>query len=386
VRQVHVVGAARTRDRTVRELLRRPPPARYSDREIDDWVRRVSNLEAFDDVALRRHDGALELVVQEKWTLLPLIDFQSGRTLGDARILLGLTETNLLGTGNGLTVTFARAERGFGGTALFEEHPYRHHRWALGTKFEAASASYRFADGAQFRTRSARLDLYGTSPPVVSPYANFRVGIGLSRLRILDTQGDVPGGTSHAVETFCALHWDAYSWHDTSPHGVRAQLGAGTGALVATGRTEPRHFVEGRIEGAARIGPRTIIAVRGMAGVVTRGNAAYSFLVGGVEGVRGLDDAYYRNWLSSYGNLELRHAEYVAPRWAVQGVLFADGAVFEQVSKSGARGSVGVAAALGAGLRIIPTWLAATVLRLDVGRLLVPTPRLAWQIGLSQYY
>ncbi|MFM2416174.1 MAG: hypothetical protein RL385_897, partial [Pseudomonadota bacterium] len=201
VRHLHVVGTVRTRGRTVRELLRRPPPARYSDEELDDWVRRVRNLEAFDNVELRRSEGALEITVREKWTLLPFVDFQSGRKLEDARILLGLMETNLLGTGNGLTVTVARAERGFGGTLLFEEHPYRHHRWALGAKFDAASSSYRFADGAEFRTRGARLDLYATSPPVVSSYTNFRLGVGVSRLRVHDTQGEILGGVSHAVET-----------------------------------------------------------------------------------------------------------------------------------------------------------------------------------------
>ena len=50
----------------------------------------------------------------------------------------------------------------------------------------------------------------------------------------------------------------------------------------------------------------------------------------------GLSDNLDRNRAQAYTNVELRHAVQVAPRWAVQGVLFSDFGAFQSFTEEGA--------------------------------------------------
>lgn len=102
--------------------------------------------------------------------------------------------------------------------------------------------------------------------------------------------------------------------------------------------------------------------------------------------MRGLPDNLYRNRVQSYANLELRHAINVAPRWALQGVLFSDVGAFEPFAETGQvrawRGAVNG----GAGLRAIPTFLSNTLLRVDAARLFLPVENWLVQVGITQYF
>jgi hypothetical protein len=118
----------------------------------------------------------------------------------------------------------------------------------------------------------------------------------------------------------------------------------------------------------------------------TRGNVNYGETVGSVDGVRGLRDATYFNWLQVVANLEIRQSVPLGPRWAFQGVAFYDAAFFEQMTAEGGRGEALGAFSLGLGARVVPTWISSIALRFDVARLLAP--ELAWfgQFGLKQYF
>ena len=63
-----------------------------------------------------------------------------------------------------------------------------------------------------------------------------------------------------------------------------------------------------------------------------------------------------------------------------------DAAVFEQMSSNGTEGSSGQALSVGVGARVIPTWLASIVGRVDLARLLAPDHLWFVQYGLSQYF
>ncbi|HNL90129.1 MAG TPA: hypothetical protein PKH05_13720, partial [Nitrospira sp.] len=112
----------------------------------------------------------------------------------------------------------------------------------------------------------------------------------------------------------------------------------------------------------------------------------HSVLMGSIAGVRGLSDNLYRNRAQTYLNLELRHAIQVAPRWALQGVLFSDIGTFQPFTEEGNQrdwiGTVNV----GAGIRVIPTFLANTLLRVDFAQLLSPSPNSLVQMGITQYF
>jgi hypothetical protein len=76
----------------------------------------------------------------------------------------------------------------------------------------------------------------------------------------------------------------------------------------------------------------------------------------------------------------------VAPRWALQGVLFSDVGAFQAFTEQGNQkdwiGTVNV----GAGLRIVPTFLANTLLRIDFAHLLAPSDNSLVQVGITQYF
>jgi hypothetical protein len=76
----------------------------------------------------------------------------------------------------------------------------------------------------------------------------------------------------------------------------------------------------------------------------------------------------------------------VAPRWALQGVLFSDFGTFQSFTEDGNlrpwRGAVNV----GAGLRLVPTFLSNTLLRVDFAHLFAPSPNSLVQFGITQYF
>jgi hypothetical protein len=386
VSDVVVRGNTRTRTSTVLGLFPRHPPAAYSDVELDECARRLANLEIFDSVSVVRDGDRVVVTVREKWTLLPTFDFASGATANDLYALVGVTEYNLFGTGTELTVALSRAQRGFGVSLEVEEHSYRRRRWSFSGETSFAESEYRFEDGSGWSTRAFEGGLYMNSPPVVSQHFNTRVGMAYGREDVLRARADAPPLDSHALYVVLGFVWDRYNWHDLVPRGLRLLMYAGTGLLTAPGVTQPRDFLELRGEYALALSSSTVLAARGLAGMLTRGNPNYSYLIGSIEGVRGLSDAYYRTWAASYLNTELRQSLRLAPRWALQGIAFVDVAAFSTMNERGARGPAELACSLGLGARLVPTWLASTVLRVDGARLFEPDQRWFIQLGLNQYF
>ena len=94
----------------------------------------------------------------------------------------------------------------------------------------------------------------------------------------------------------------------------------------------------------------------------------------------------YRNWVQIVANVELRQAVRIGQRWALQAVLFSDAAQFEPVDPSGAATQFETAVGVGAGVRIVPTFLADLLLRVDGSRLLAPSPAWFAQVGVQRYF
>jgi hypothetical protein len=379
-------GARRTRESTVRELLPRPPPARYSDLELREFERRLWNLEIFDAVRVARRGSCLEVEVREKWTLIPSVDFASGKTWSDSYVLLGVTEYNLFGSANQLGLSAYREQRGWGTNLLFNEHMYRRNRWALGGEAYYSTARLRFADGSSWTVATGAAYVWVTSPPWLGDHLSYRVGAGYVREKPSQRRGGADPPDTHGALSFVAFVWDRYRWNDLVARGLKAELGLSTGFTLGPDLLAPRHGAELTAQGALPLARYTVMMARAFAGVLTRGSPNYNYLLGSVEGVRGLPDTFYRNWLQAYANLELRQALPLAERWAAQGVLFCDAAVFEQLNAAGGRGDSGAALGAGAGARLIPTWLAGLLVRVDAARLLLPQRAWLVQVGLSQYF
>ena len=126
--------------------------------------------------------------------------------------------------------------------------------------------------------------------------------------------------------------------------------------------------------------------INSVAEAVNTGNPNHSVLIGSIAGVRGLSDNLYRNRAQAYTNLELRHAIALAPRWALQGVLFSDFGTFQSFTEEGQVRSWKGAVNIGTGLRIVPTSLSNTLLRVDLAQLFAPSPNSLIQMGITQYF
>jgi len=213
----------------------------------------------------------------------------------------------------------------------------------------------------------------------------YEVVIKAYREVIEDEKGIPRPPNGYYVGVIPELTWDAYHWHDLVPRGYRIALELRPGFFF--GANQQRH--EGRLRYLQGIplGSRTVLMINSVAEAVNdSGNPNHSVLIGSIAGVRGLSDNLYRNRAQAYTNLEFRHAVQVAPRWALQGVLFSDFGAFQSFTETGTPRAWLGAVNVGAGMRLIPTFLSNTLLRIDAAQLFSPSPNSLVQIGITQYF
>jgi hypothetical protein len=328
----------------------------------------------------------LHIRVREKWTLIPEFDLSRGTTPADIYVLLGVTEYNAFGLGSALGMQVYRERRGFGFHTIFEEHVYRRTRWALSAEASYGSSYFRFEKPEAWYNQTATVYLWSTSTPIVSDHARYEIGSFYKREIISDVEGQVRTPDGHVFGASMMFIWDAYAWHDLTPHGYMLTLSAAPAFFLGPSVPQSRHSAGATLLGAYKLTDTTALLAQANAGVSSLGNANHGFLIGSVQGVRGLEDVRYFNWTQAYANVELRQAVRLARRWALQGVLFADAAWFERITARGGRGEAMAAFSGGGGVRLVPTWLRGTVLRFDVARLVLPDRSFFYQYGLSQYF
>jgi hypothetical protein len=384
ISSLRVEGNAKTRPSTFRSLLPRDLPAALSAAEVLEFERRVRNLEIFDAVDVHVDGAELVVVVREKWTLIPSLELSTGKTLSDTSIELGVTEFNFLGTGDALGGSVSYEQRGPNGEVVWDEHAYNPRRGAFGIQGGYYSSSLRFDSGeAWYRDRAGaeiawRLP-YGYDTPV-----RFALEMSVFHERVSRREGgaEVPSGLE--IGTNLNITWDRYTWNDLAPSGYAVRIEAGPGIFVSA--MQPRHALEGGAKAAWAITETTVLTGQVTYEAVSAGNANHSALLGSVKGVRGLDDAFHRNHAQGVANIEARQAWRFASRWALQGAVFGDAASFAPFDARGRSHGFTSALSVGAGARLIPTFLAGLLLRVDLARLLHPTERWFVQFGLSQYF
>jgi hypothetical protein len=381
---VDIRGVTRTRPATVTSLLPRDPPAAFAASEIEELERRLNNLGIFDAVAVRIEGRRLIVELREKWTLIPDADLATGRTFADTYVSLGATEFNLLGTAASLGAAASWEERGPNGVITFSEHEYNARAGAFAAEAGYESVSFRFASSdGWYRDRAG--GWIGWQPP-------YRHGAPL-RVRIIPfgfherssrLQGITAPPAGVTLGGAIEVVRNRYTWRDLDPSGYRITLDMAVGRFVPAG--QGRYEAAIRVLGAVSPTATTALVARAVGQILNAGNVNHSLLLSSQVGVRGLADAFYRNQAQAYVNLELRQAWRFAERWALQGALFADAAVFASMDAAGVRQPAERALATGGGLRLVPTWLAEIVLRVDGGRLFAPEARWFVQLGLTQYF
>jgi hypothetical protein len=386
IEQIYIDGLIHTKRETITRLLPRSLPAEFTRVEIEEFERRVRNLSLFDHVLVARAEDTLNVAVQEKITLAPILNFTSGSSAKDLNATIGLVEYNLFGTGTQLGGQFNYSQRGPNVDVWLSQHPFEPGRWAKEIKGSYNVNGIRFSDSASSWNRNR----FGGELELKGPYQygsplRYEVVVKMYRELIEDEKGVQRPPDGYYVGLIPELTWDKYHWHDLMPSGYRIALELRPGFFF--GANQQRHEGKLRYLQGIPLGSGTVLMINSVAEAVNNsGNPNHSVLIGSIAGVRGLSDNLYRNRAQVYTNLELRHAIQVVPRWAVQGVVFSDFGTFQSFTAQGNvldwQGAVNV----GAGARIIPTFLSNTLLRVDFAHLFSPSPNFLVQFGITQYF
>lgn len=387
IHTLKISGVLLTKEDTIQRLLPRPLPSQFTRAEIEEFERRIRNLSLFDRVNVAAHDGNMAVDVQEKFTLSPILSFTSGTSVKDLNATAGLVEYNLGGTGTQIGGQFNYSQRGPNVDVWISEHAYRPDRWAKEVKGSYSSNGIRFADSTATWTRNR----FGGEFEIKRPFSygsplRYEVVAKIYRELVQDQTGTgarPPDG--YYVGLIPEVTWDRYHWHDLVPSGYRIALELRPGYFF--GANQPRHEVRVRYLQGIPLTPMTVLMLNTVAEAVNNSrNPNHSLLLGSITGVRGLSDNLYRNRAQTYMNVELRHAIRLAPRWALQGVLFSDFGAFQPFTEEGSQREWAGTVNVGAGIRVVPTFLANTLLRVDFAQLLAPSPNSLIQVGITQYF
>jgi hypothetical protein len=380
-------GLERTAPETIVELLPRPLPASFTGAELVELRRRVKNLALFDQVDVDAAGTTLLVRVRRKFTISPIVDLSTGKTLTDSKVTLGVVQHDVDGHGTRLGGKASYSERGLNFTVWLHEHPYRPRSWAREQDLYYAGSGFRFegADaGHTWQRNRFGAEVEFLSPSLYTTKWRYEFQLNAYQETLTAASGPSQPRDGTYLGTTSELVYDRYTWNDLTPRGFRAALELRPGIFV--GAAEPRHEIRAKAIAGVPLGNSTVLMFNTSASAVNSGNPNHSALLGSQAGVRGLPDSLYRNRSQAYANLELRHAVEIAHRWYVQGVLFTDAAVFEPMDARGSSTSGMTAWSTGAGLRLLPTALVDTLLRVDVAR--VHHPLTAWfaQFGINQYF
>lgn len=385
VERLDIEGLKSTSPDTIDELLPRPLPTKMTGAEIFELRRRIKNLALFDQVDVEPSGHAILVRVRRKITISPVADFSTGKTLADSKVTLGAIEHDVDGHASRLGGKASYAERGFYFTAWLYEHPYRPRAWAREQEIYYAGSSFRFDDEPHTWHRNrfgAELELI--SPSLYTTKWRYELQINAYQETLTRAGGPSQPRDGTYIGTTSEFIYDRYTWNDLTPKGYRAALELRPGVFI--GPAQPRHEVRAKLIAGIPLGDKTVVMFYTNGSAVNGGSPNHSALLGSVAGVRGLPDSLYRNRAQAYANLEVRHAIEIAKRWYVQGVAFTDAAVFEPMDPRG-RPRDGVSAwSVGGGVRLLPTALVDTLLRVDVAYLLHPFTSAFVQAGINQYF
>lgn len=323
-------GLERTEPETITELLPRPLPATFTGVELVELRRRIKNLALFDHVELEPSGRMLRVTgsakIHDRADRRPLHRQDARRLEAHARRRRARHRRSRDTPRRAGELQRARLQ--LHGVALPAPLPAPE----LGTRargLDDAGSGFRFegADAGRTWHRNrfgAELEL------LLSLYATkwrYEFQLNAYQETLTDAKGPSQPRDGTYLGTTSEFVYDRYTWNDLTPTGFRASLELRPGVFV--GPAEPRHEVRVKTIAGVALGARSVVMVNATASAVNGGNPNHSALLGSQGGVRGLPDSLYRNRSQAYANVELRHAVEIARRWYVQGVLFADAAVFE---------------------------------------------------------
>jgi len=389
-------GFSRTDLAVLDEVLPRKLPACLDEAELAEFERRLWTLGLFDAVKVSCGEGALSVTVREKWTLIPSIDFSTSQELKDRYLFLALVESNVAGRAVECGFYGAYYERALNGEVWCSQHQYMSRGLAFEMNAHHVGSGFVFDDETftwERRRSGVRMGVrlpfpYETAWRFSMHPHTYKERVSGEPPPEMNESGWYGGAGLRVVR-------DAYEWHDLAPKGLRLGLEVTPGFFFGSTDRRGRHSVTAQILAAFRFGERTGLVSNVVGEAVDPGDPNHSFLLGSISswrgsfgtigGLRGLPDNRNRNAWHLFSNIELRHSFSITSRLYLQTALFTDGGVYRRMNSVGQVLDVEPGLSSGAGLRLLPTFLAGVILRVDGGRLLIPEPAWFVQLALSQY-
>jgi hypothetical protein len=368
VKELRVSGLGRTRESFVRDLLPHTVPACLSSADLAEYERRLWDSEIFDEVAVKLNEDVLEVHLQEKWTLIPSFDFSSAQTLRDSYFNVSLTEFNMLGRGTALSASVSWVQRGLNVELGWTENEFLARKYSFEAAAQWLTSDGFFESGREWT--STRIGANFGLRPNYAYNAPIRMVWNLRGYREQSEGEQIPSSVARDgvyAGAGAKLTWDRYEWSDLTPHGYRITAELNPGMLLGRTRLRPRHELNLDVLWGYQLGERTVLMGRTAADAVSPGDPNHAVILGTADGVRGVPDNLLRNALHIYSNLELRRALKFSRRLFLQGATFVDAAIYFRQSERGTVEKAFPTFAVGAGLRLVPTFLSGVVPRIDAG-------------------
>jgi hypothetical protein len=389
-------GFSRVDLAVIEEVLPHELPACLAPEELTEFERRLWTLGLFDDVKVECGGGALRVTVREKWTLIPGVDFGTAKTLRDSYFFLSLVESNVAGRAIECGFYGAYYERAFSGETWCGEHSFGARRLSFEVNASYVGSGFVFDDEPfswERRRSGGRLGMR-LPFPYGSAWRFAVLPLGYNERITGEQPSDMIASGWFGGVGLRVVH-DAYEWHDLVPKGFRFGLEVTPGVFFADGERRGRHAVTAQTLASFRFSQRTGLVTNVVGEAVNPGDVNHSFLLGSnsawrgsfgtVGGVRGLPDNRNRDAVHLFSNVELRHSVELTSRLFLQGAAFADGGVHRRMNSAGQVLPVEPALSGGLGLRLLPTFLAWAIVRVDGGRLFLPEQGWFVQFSFSQY-
>lgn len=405
VNAVYVNGNSRTETQVILDEVRSRPGKPF---RADTWARdlqAVKNMGIFWTAAAtaatrpdRRTD--LYLNVEEKWTLLPIIQY--AQTSDTFQWTLGIWDPNFLGYHVESGVKITRKRFGNGYTV-----------WTHNPRVGGGRNYFRF----KIATEQPVYYLYPQARFVDDPrayYVEDRSGGELEYGHAFGDDGEYKAGlvfspyttryelltnTADQRKANTASGFQAPPSRTAQRLGVRAEFGTlayddyvydGQKLLATVLSTIPSgderlfHTVDAEYQAYAVPWPRHNFAMRAVVGATGSERIQDAFFVGGLEQIRGFPDQRFYGRYEAFTNVEYRYPVLDNRYFIAQATALADTGTAWTAGVAELGEKWGVAG--GAGLRVLVKPIHRMAVRLDVVRAVRPYERTEFSLGFKQYW
>ncbi|MCP3098250.1 BamA/TamA family outer membrane protein [Myxococcus sp. K15C18031901] len=193
IERIELRGNTRTRDSVILRALRLGPGDVLATGDVPELKRRLLNLKLFKSVEVltlpERSGVGLQVDVEERWTLLPIPVFSSGKGQWQAGIFA--LESNLFGLNKTLVAGGMAGNRGGSLFSMFRDPSIGGTRWTglLSFQFAKTDRERRNEDVVVDTYTDRRFDIAGTLGYQVTPELNLGVGAFALVNKPLATEG-----------------------------------------------------------------------------------------------------------------------------------------------------------------------------------------------------